>query len=162
MSSKKQIIKFILVAVLLFFPLQAIAIDLVTCGGPNDAPCAVKDIFVVVARTTNFLVAFAGVFAVYKIIDGGFWLAISQGNDEAITTRKKQITNAIVGLALTVMAFLFVNTVVNFLLLRGLHSQEGYEECKFNLTDPLNYLYIHDDPVKHARCQELHEQLIEH
>lgn len=112
---------------------------LVPCGGYNvngtpEKPCTFLDIFVIVARTTNWLISIAGMYAVFKIVQAGFWLTVSQGDEEAISTNKKSITNSIIGLVLTFMAFMLINTVVNFILAGG---KPGYQ---LDLTNPTCYL----------------------
>ena len=108
---------------------------LVNCGHSIKDPCRVQDIFALIARVTNWLIAMAGVYAVFTIITAAFWLTISMGNEEAITNKKKAISNAIVGFILALMAFMLVNTVTNLLL----HSK-----CNLDLRDPLSYLTITD------------------
>jgi hypothetical protein len=150
-STKQKIIIAVCSLVLLLSPAFASARGLVPCGGfdPNlpggiEKPCTVKDIFVLVAKVTNFLIAMAGVFAVYEIIGGGFWLIVSMGKEEDITKRKGQITNAVIGMVLVLFAFMFVNTVVNFILVRSLGTPDN-RRCALNLRDPLTYLSINQD-----------------
>ena len=134
---------------LLLTPFFASAAGLVPCGGPTESPCSVKDVFILVIRTTNTLVGLAAIYAVFKIIDAGFWLITSMGNEEAITSKRKQINNAVVGFVLVMIAFMTVNTVTNLLLLGA-----EKKECKIDLKDPLNYLKIHSDPTEHAKCRK--------
>lgn len=132
---------------MLAVPFGASARGLVPCGGYNkdgtrEPVCDVKFTFTLVARATNWLIAMAGVLAVYEIARAALWLVISMGNEESITQNKSALSNAVVGFVLVLMAFLFVNTVVNFLLTRSLVSDNP--SCKLDLTDPLNYLTIKD------------------
>jgi len=153
MALKKQkIILVVCLLLVLVVPVFVSARGLVPCGGYDPAlpggrehPCGVQDIFVLVARATNFLIAMAGVFAVYEIVSGGLWLALSMGNEEAITRRKDQIQSAIIGLVLVLMAYMFINTVVNYMLSRKyvtLDKDGKYTNCKFDLTNPLSYMTI--------------------
>lgn len=130
-------------------PFAANAAGLVPCGGPTESPCTIKDVFVIAARVTNTLIGLAGIYAVFQIVSAGFWLVASLGNEEAITKRRKSIVQAVVGFALALMAFIFVNTAVNYLLLNA-----EKKECKLNLQDPLNYLVIHSNPSQHAACKK--------
>lgn len=133
---KQKIILILVVLGLLVFPLvQVHAAGLVPCGGDGESPCTVTDFFVAVARVTNFLIAMAGVFAVFQIIGAGFWMVVSQGNEETITAKKSQITTAVVGFVFVLMAYIFVNTAMNLILM---------SKCKIDLKDPLNYLRIYD------------------
>jgi hypothetical protein len=110
-----------------------------------------------VARVTNTLIGLAGIYAVYVIIGAGFWLVVTMGNEEKLTNYKKQISQAVVGFVLVLMAYMFVNTAVNYILLGGagkkIQLENGKEvECSLDLTDPLNYLIIHSNPKDHAKC----------
>ena len=156
--SKQKIIAAICSVFLLLAPAAVQARGLVPCGGYDpslpggrERPCNIEDIFILVARVTNFLIAFAGVFAVYEIIGGGFWLIVSAGNEEAISKRKGQITAALMGFAMVLMAYMFVNTVVNFMITRSFVTStdkgaHATTDCKLDLTSPLTYLWI--DPKK--------------
>lgn len=159
MSLKKQKLFLAATAVVasLFFiaaPLISQGAGLVPCGGPTEKPCTVEDIFVLVARVTNWLVAMAGVYAVYKIIDHGFWLVISMGNEENITKHKSGLSEAVVGFVLVLIAFMLINTVVNVLLTRDI-ALKNNSNCRLDLTNPLNYLIINQNP-----CSSLPEQML--
>ncbi|MDE2312428.1 MAG: hypothetical protein KGJ93_05095, partial [Patescibacteria group bacterium] len=119
-KQKKLVVLVILIAIgaFLVVPHAASAAGLVPCGGPSDNhPCGVLDAFYMVARVTNWLIAVAGLYAVYQIVSGAFWLAISMGNEEDISKRRKWVTNAIVGFVVVMMAYVFMNTAVNMILL---------------------------------------------
>jgi hypothetical protein len=126
---------FLIVTFFLCFE-PARAAGLVPCGGSGENPCTVRDAFVLIARVTNWLIAMAGVYAVYEIINNSFWLVVTMGNEESITKRKTGIGNAVFGFIFVLCAYMLVNTAVNGLLLRG--------SCKFELNDPLNYLTINN------------------
>jgi hypothetical protein len=147
-SMKKQ--KLILIVVLslfLYLPHFASAAGLVPCGGTDEKPCDIQDLFIMLARVTNWLLMLAGVYATYVIIGAGFWLAISNGDEEKITQKKGAISNAVVGLVLAMMAFLFINTVTNWLL---------RSKCKIDLRSPLSYLTIQNYETcdGHSRVNE--------
>jgi hypothetical protein len=149
LKQKKLLFTAIFSAILLssvFAPYFASARGLVPCGGYTDStnttrerPCGFLDLFVLVATVTNFLVSMAGVYAVFKIIDGGFNLVLSVGNEEKITAGKGEITDAVVGLVLVFMAFMIINTVVNALLTRSLVTDSN-AKCRLDLTSPQTYL----------------------
>src|SRR5438093_1802597 len=110
-KQKRLLFITILLGSLLFsMPFFAGARGLVPCGGYKDAagtqredPCTIKDLFVLVAMATNWLIGVAGLYAVYKIIDGGFGLIIAVGNEEKITAKKGEITDAVVGFVLVLI-----------------------------------------------------------
>jgi hypothetical protein len=150
----------ILLAVFLFSPVlkPAQATGLVPCGGyqtTSQKPCTFTDIFTLIAQVTNWLVAMAGVYAVYEIINNGFWLVMSMGNEEAITTRKNGLRNAVVGFVLVLFAFMIINTVVNVLLTRSLATTSN-PECRLELTSPLTYLTIQQDPCSNKAETTIH------
>lgn len=141
---KQKLSLILIIASLVLIPFFASARGLVPCGGYKDAagtqredPCTLTDMMVLVARVTDFLITAAGVYAVFKIIDGGFWLVISLGNEERITKRKGEITDAVVGLVLVMIAYILVNTVVNYILLGSLPANSP---LKIDLTNPFKYL----------------------
>jgi len=63
-------------------------------------------------RVTNLLLGIAGVVSVIFIIIGGIQYASSAGNEQGTTKAKDTITNAVIGLVISVLAF----AIVNFLL----------------------------------------------
>lgn len=120
---------------------------LVPCGGEGEVPCNIVHIFAIIARLTNWLLMVAGVFASYKIVQGGFWLIVSMGNEESITTNKKLITNAVLGFIFTLMAFLFVNFTLNFFL-RGVNGSDA-SKCRIDIRDPITFLITKDECGKY-------------
>jgi hypothetical protein len=132
---KPKYFKIIIIIALLTLPLFAQARGLVPCGGYNESPCNVYDVFYLIARVTNWLLMVAGIYAVYQIVNHAFWLALTAGNEEAITKRREGITEAIVGLVFAFLAYLMVNTAVNLIL---------SSKCKIDLRNPLNYLTVCD------------------
>lgn len=137
LKQKKFLLSIILATVFLvpaFQPVQARG--LVPCGGYTasgqaEPPCTVEDIFRLFAIAINFLIGTAGVYAVFQILNAGFWLITTSGDEEKITQWKTGLSNAVVGFVLVMLAFIFVNTTVNFLL---------SSKCKVDLKNPLSYL----------------------
>ncbi len=150
----------ILSLVVFLMPFFADARGLVPCGGVDEKPCTVKDVFVLVARVTNKLIAIAGIYAVYVIIGAGWWMINTMGDEERLTGYKKQLTQAIVGFVLVLMAYMLMNTIVNYILIGGagkkitLEDGKTVVECTLDFTDPLNYLAIHSNPIEHAKCKQ--------
>ena len=52
---------------------------------------------------------------VIMIIIGGYYVMTAQGNDAQATTGKKTLINALIGLAITILAYLIVQVVINFI-----------------------------------------------
>ena len=133
---KQKIITIAFLAFLIVAPHFVYAAGLVPCGNNGQNPCTVIDIFTLVAQVTDWLIGIAGVYAVFKLIQAGFWMVVSAGNEEAITQRKKQIENALIGFVLVMFAFILVNTAVNVILVNEIPG------CKINLQKPLDYLKV--------------------
>lgn len=133
----------IVLSLFTFIPVLTNSAGLVPCGGNGEEPCTVLHAFYLVARVTNWLLRMAGAFAVYKIIGASWSLAISQGDEESITTNKKAFTNVVLGFCLTMISFMLINTVVNLVLLQGL------QKCKVDLTQAWKYV----TDIKQQGCQ---------
>ncbi|MEO0206744.1 MAG: hypothetical protein ABIL22_08755, partial [candidate division WOR-3 bacterium] len=130
-KSKFKILPIVAGALILAAPFVAGARGLIPCGGEGENPCTVADIFVLIARVTNWLIMWAGVFAVYQFISNAFWMVVSMGNEEAITKRRSALGNAIMGLVVVFMAYMLINTAVNILLLQKV------KKCRIKLSNPL-------------------------
>lgn len=141
-KQKKRILTALVFSLFLFVPVLASAAGLVPCGGEGESPCKIEDAFIGVARVTNWLLRMAGLYAVYVLVSAGFWLVASQGDEEKITTHKKQATNAVLGFVMVIMAYMFVNTATNLIFLQGV------KECKIDWSRPLTYLEIDDSECK--------------
>lgn len=120
---------------------------LVHCGGDGEPICKFTDVFILIARVTNWLIRMAGVYAIYKILGAGFNLVISMGNEEKITQGKEGITNAVLGLALVMVSYMFVNFTVNYFALRGIPG------CRVDISRPLNYVNISVDQYNQCRTE---------
>ncbi len=135
-------------------PMLAQARGLVPCGGylddagtQREDPCDLRYVFILIATATNWLISTAGIYAVYQIVNGGFWLVVTMGDEESITKHKKTITNAVVGFVFTMMAFILVNTALNGILL-GLAdtSETNKDPIRIDFTQPLCYLNPGGEP----------------
>ena len=129
--NKKNILILVTISCLLIFPHFTHAAGLVPCGGDGEPRCNIYHVFYIIATLTNWLISVAGLYAVYKIANAGFWLVLSGDSDESVTKWRKGITGAVVGMVMVFMAFLIVNTAVNLLLM---------SKCKLDLKNPLNYV----------------------
>jgi hypothetical protein len=136
LKSKKQFIVILLSLVMLATPLFASARGLVPCGGINEQPCTVIDIFYLFARVTNWLISLAGFYAVFQIISAGFWLITTMGNEESITKWKKGLSNAVIGFVVVMLAYMLVNTAVNALLL----NNTSCKSKRVTMANPISYV----------------------
>jgi type IV secretion system pilin len=66
-------------------------------------------------RVVAFLVSFIAIMAIIFIIIGGFRLAFSQGNTEAVTAGRKTITWAIIGLVIALLSFAIIRILDSLL-----------------------------------------------
>ena len=128
----------VFVVALLALPHFAHAAGLVPCGGtgPTDNhPCGITDMVYMVARVTNWLILMAGIYAVFQMVNAGFWLVTTAGNEESVAKWRKSLTNTVVGFFIVMGAYMFMNTAVNMIL----HSK-----CKIDFANPLMYVTIQD------------------
>ena len=126
----------VLLGLSLLIPLSALAVDnaggLVPCGNNDTAnitntvnssytpasqdavqanTCHISDIFKLIARVTNYLIAFAGVYAIFFIVISAVKLVTAAGNEEQISSGKKGLQNALIGLLVVLVAFAIVNSI---------------------------------------------------
>jgi len=127
----------ILSTLLMVLPLPAAAFSLVPCGradqqpprdaqgniaaGVNlqnypDAECQLGHFFILIVRVINYMISLAAVVAIYQIIFAGWTLTIALGNAEQIEKGKQTLKQAVVGFAIVVLAFVFINLLINGIL----------------------------------------------
>lgn len=139
LTQKQKFLKFIatffLLLTLVFLPMAVHAAGLVPCGGVTEKPCTLVDAFYAIARITNWLILTSSAYLFYRIVNHGFWLAISGSNEENITKHKKGIFDGIIGFCIVMFAYMFMNTAVNFILM---------SKCKIDFRNALNYVTIQD------------------
>lgn len=108
----------------MFFLLPVIAhAAIVNCGNgdsgtPADA-CKFSDLFSTAAGLINYLLSGAAVVAVGGVVYGGFLMVTSAGNQTKQTEGKKAVTNSLIGLAIILLAFLFVKSIFTILGFKG-------------------------------------------
>ncbi|MFO0862135.1 MAG: pilin [Candidatus Saccharibacteria bacterium] len=83
-----------------------------TFNVPNGVP-GPSDFTVLISRVTNILLFVAGAVAVIFIIVGGIQYSTSGGSEDKTRTAKSTITNAVIGLIVTILAFVIVNFVIS-------------------------------------------------
>lgn len=80
-------------------------------GGPQPQIQHLTDIWLIVAAIIEILLRVAAIVAVIFIIYGGFSYTTSQGDPEATGRAKGTLVNALVGLAVAVMAAAIVSFI---------------------------------------------------
>ncbi|TSA44791.1 hypothetical protein D4R52_03665 [bacterium] len=115
-----------IIIALALLPFVAQAFSLVPCGqsgvpatDPAAAPCELKHLVLAVIVLTNYLISVAAAVAIYEVLNAGFNLVTSLGNEEKIKKNKEGISNAVVGFGIVILAFIFVNLLVNGLFGNG-------------------------------------------
>ena len=127
---------FLILILLLVAPLVANAIHvpghegLVPCGQRIDlvngvekvtgTKCKLVDAITMIVGVLNVMMQFAGLMALFYVVDGGFGMATAGvvGGAEAYKASKTKVTRAIVGMIIILIAYTVVNTVI-FLFFKG-------------------------------------------
>lgn len=78
--------------------------------------CTLCDLFVLVQRIIDYIIAALMVFAPIFIILGGIMILISGTKPDQVSLGKKMITNAIIGVIISLLAWTLVNMVFNQLV----------------------------------------------
>jgi len=133
---------------LMVLPLQTSAdFNLVPCGQtklndqdtrPETQPCEFKHLIILIVRLINYLISMAAIVAMYYILSVGFELTVALGDPEKIKKYKQGITHAVVGFAIVVLAFVFVNLLVNGLFGRPDAPRNWWSPAclyQFNITN---------------------------
>lgn len=86
---------------------------LVPCGGDDEEPCTLCDLFVMLDNAIDFLIAppdgIIFLVATVIFIIGGIMFLVSSGEPEKISMAKKAMTNAVLGMMIIFAAWLFIN-----------------------------------------------------
>ncbi|MGH7240780.1 MAG: hypothetical protein ACREGB_00610 [Candidatus Saccharimonadales bacterium] len=80
-----------------------------TCSDPSIN--TLTDIWLIVAAFVEILLRIAGLAAVAFVIFGGFQYLTSQAEPDKVTKARQTIINALVGLAISIMAAVLVNFI---------------------------------------------------
>lgn len=83
-------------------------------GGPTG-PCNLCDGLIVVSNIVQFLWGIATAIAVAMIVWGALQLMTSGGSEERVSKSRKTMTAAVTGLAIALVAWLFVNELLQLL-----------------------------------------------
>lgn len=113
MTYKTKVFLAVLAVALLAAPFAAQAFSLVPCGTRTTQPCKFIDLIILLVNLINFLLAASGVVAVYYVVMAGWEMVTSLGNTEKITKGKEGVKNAVVGFAMILLSFAFINLLVH-------------------------------------------------
>lgn len=127
----RSIATFLIISTLLVaVPVSVSAITLVPCGRDLNnnkkleaaEQCDLEDIVTLITRMINYLITVAALVATYQVLTAGFNLITALGSPDKIKTAREGIGHAVVGFAMVILAFVFVNLLVN-----GIFGKPGAE-----------------------------------
>ena len=109
-----KVAEVILAAILVLAPLSAAAIPLPTCSSLNGVNCtAGTSITGLITTIINWMLALAGLIAVFFLVVGGFRYIAAGGNEESAEKGRSTVINAIIGIVIIVLSYVIVNVVSN-------------------------------------------------
>lgn len=114
---KSKIKLFTLVLLLAAFVALPAFADLVNCEqktGPSKS-CELGDFLAIIALVVNFLLSFSGLIAILFVLWGGLQMILANGNPSQIQAGKSTITYAVLGLILTLAAYMIIAYVIGLL-----------------------------------------------
>lgn len=85
-------------------------------GQTGGVPPASYDIRIMAARLIRVVLELLGLIALVVIIVAGFRWMTAGGDEEKVTTSKKQLTNGVIGLIVILVAFAIATFVLNQLI----------------------------------------------
>ena len=102
------------VAMMIWLPVQAAHAALVQCDPAVLGSCDLCALLATIQSVVNFIISMGFVVLTLVIMVAGFQLYMSQGNPGAFAKAMEQIWNGIIGLAITLAAWVIVNTLLHF------------------------------------------------
>jgi hypothetical protein len=97
--------------------------SLVFCGRSTDTgdykECKFEHLFELIYRISNYMIGMAGFVAIFFIVWGGVQMLLSGGNTSKVQEAKSTVWHAVLGLILTLLAYLIVGYVAGLLLPGG-------------------------------------------
>lgn len=80
-----------------------------------DSSTPQSDAIQIVINIINVFLSFLALIFIALIIYGGFLWMTARGNDDQVTTAKKTLYQAIIGLVVIISAYVIINIVINIL-----------------------------------------------
>lgn len=107
------------------------SLEVVPCGNEKERPCTVCDFYVLAANVFRFMLYTATFLAILYVAWGGFLMLTSGANPAGLTSGKKAVWSAIIGLVVAFSSWLVVNTFINLLIEPGAFTVPWSEaQCK--------------------------------
>lgn len=99
--------------VVLFIPLITQA-ALVNCGpnGGGTEPCTITDFFQLFVNIFNYLLGMGAIVAFIFLIYGGIRMFLYSIDESNLAAGKKTIVEALIGLAIILLAYVLINTLL--------------------------------------------------
>lgn len=101
---------------------QAQRSGLVPCGpeggasgsgpGANVSNCTIQDLFGLLVNIYNYLLGLAGLVAFGFLIYGGIQMFFYSVDEEKLASGKKTVIEALIGIAIVLLAYIIVNTLL--------------------------------------------------
>lgn len=93
---------------------------LVPCGradqkGTPAEHCTFRDLIILIVRLINYLFTAAFLVAIHRVIAVSFDLVTAMGNAQKIEKSRTGLGNAVVGFAIIIVSFMFMNLLMNAL-----------------------------------------------
>ena len=114
MKTLSRITQLLAVAMMIWLPVQAAHAALVQCDPAVLGSCDLCALLATIQSVVNFIISMGFVVLTLVIMVAGFQLYMSQGNPGAFAKAMEQIWNGIIGLAITLAAWVIVNTLLHF------------------------------------------------
>ncbi len=108
------VLQIIAVAMMLWLPVQSAHAALVQCDPSVIGSCDLCALLATIQSVVNFIISMAFVLLTLVIMIAGFQMYMSQGNPGAFSRSIQQIWNGVIGLVITLAAWVIVNTVLHF------------------------------------------------
>jgi prepilin signal peptidase PulO-like enzyme (type II secretory pathway) len=122
-SQTKSFFKYIAPVIVFALPAIAGAQNLVTGGLTNNPGLQAafgqsglnssQSLMDLITNVINILLFFAGAIAILFVIVGGYQYITSGGNEEQSEKGRKNVTNAIIGIVVIILAYAIINVIAN-------------------------------------------------
>ena len=101
-----------LATLVLFTPAVSYALDPIVQCGWGGTPCTACDFFALAANAIRWLVALITLVITLVVVWAGIKIATSGGDSHAVSDAKHMLTNALIGFAILLSAWLIVDTLM--------------------------------------------------
>ncbi|HDH31272.1 MAG TPA: hypothetical protein ENH26_00675 [Candidatus Wolfebacteria bacterium] len=116
LNQKSKILILAIVIAIVIVNVSIAQAGLVPCGTSTTNPCTWCDLGQLIANIIDFLVKIAIVIAVVFIVWGGFIIMTAGGSPERAKNGRDIIKSAVIGIIITLGAWLIINTVIKLVL----------------------------------------------